>query len=70
MWSVGCIFAELMQKQPLFPGRGEIDQIGLVGEYATPSVPSLSIMTLSSSRFSSFLAVRTNKSGRAIASCH
>lgn len=30
MWSVGCIFAELMQKQPLFPGRGEIDQIGLV----------------------------------------
>ncbi|KAI5451249.1 hypothetical protein NCC49_001846 [Naganishia albida] len=30
MWSVGCIFAELMQKQPLFPGRGEIDQIGLI----------------------------------------
>lgn len=30
MWSVGCIFAELMQKQPLFPGRGEIDQIGMV----------------------------------------
>jgi serine/threonine protein kinase len=30
MWSVGCIFAELMQKQPLFPGRGEIDQIALV----------------------------------------
>lgn len=32
MWSVGCIFAELMQKQPLFPGRGEIDQIGLVSK--------------------------------------
>ncbi|KAJ9101205.1 hypothetical protein QFC21_003424 [Naganishia friedmannii] len=30
MWSVGCIFAELMQKQPLFPGRGEIDQIALI----------------------------------------
>jgi cell division cycle 2-like protein len=27
MWSVGCIFAELIQKEPLFPGRGEIDQI-------------------------------------------
>jgi cell division cycle 2-like protein len=27
VWSIGCIFAELMQKEPLFPGRGEIDQI-------------------------------------------
>lgn len=31
MWSVGCIFAELMQKEPLFAGRGEIDQINKVG---------------------------------------
>jgi len=30
MWSVGCIFAELMQKEPLFAGRGEIDQINKV----------------------------------------
>lgn len=30
MWSVGCIFAELMQKEPLFTGRGEIDQINKV----------------------------------------
>ena len=27
MWSAGCIFAELMTKEALFPGRGEIDQI-------------------------------------------
>ncbi|KAJ2799953.1 hypothetical protein H4R20_004240 [Coemansia guatemalensis] len=27
MWSVGCIFAELFVGQPLFQGRGEIDQI-------------------------------------------
>ena len=27
MWSVGCIFAELLTKQVLFPGEGEIDQI-------------------------------------------
>jgi len=26
MWSVGCIFAELFLKAPLFPGNGEIDQ--------------------------------------------
>ncbi len=31
MWSIGCIFAELIQKDPLFPGRGEIDQLSRVG---------------------------------------
>ncbi|KAI9193576.1 kinase-like domain-containing protein [Polychytrium aggregatum] len=30
MWSIGCIFAELVNKEPLFPGRGEIDQLGRV----------------------------------------
>lgn len=30
MWSVGCIFAELVNKEPLFPGKGEIDQLSLV----------------------------------------
>lgn len=27
MWSVGCIFAELISKKPLFPGRSQIDMI-------------------------------------------
>jgi cell division cycle 2-like protein len=27
MWSVGCIFAEMLTGDPLFPGEGEIDQI-------------------------------------------
>lgn len=27
MWSVGCIFAEMAQKKPLFCGDSEIDQI-------------------------------------------
>ncbi|PVZ96478.1 hypothetical protein BB558_007639 [Smittium angustum] len=30
MWSIGCIFAELIDKEPLFPGRGEIDQISKI----------------------------------------
>ncbi|OMJ25941.1 Cyclin-dependent kinase 11B [Smittium culicis] len=30
MWSVGCIFAELIDKSPLFPGRSEIDQISKI----------------------------------------
>lgn len=27
MWSIGCIFAEMIQKKPLFMGDSEIDQI-------------------------------------------
>ncbi|KAK4054249.1 hypothetical protein OIV83_001275 [Microbotryomycetes sp. JL201] len=27
MWSIGCIFGELILKEPLLPGKGEIDQV-------------------------------------------
>jgi cyclin-dependent kinase len=27
IWSVGCIFAELARKQPLFPGDSELQQV-------------------------------------------
>jgi serine/threonine protein kinase len=27
MWSVGCIFAELVTRKPLFPGDSEIDEL-------------------------------------------
>jgi len=27
MWSVGCIFGELLTRKPLLPGNGEIDQL-------------------------------------------
>ena len=30
MWSIGCIFGELILKEPLLPGKGEIDQIAKV----------------------------------------
>lgn len=30
MWSVGCIFGELLLMKPLFPGRSEIDQLNRV----------------------------------------
>jgi cell division cycle 2-like protein len=30
MWSVGCIFAELMQMNALFPGKSEIDQLNRI----------------------------------------
>ncbi|PIA15766.1 Cdc2l1 protein [Coemansia reversa NRRL 1564] len=38
MWSVGCIFAELFVGQPLFQGRGEIDQITRI--FAARGVPN------------------------------
>ena len=30
MWSIGCIFGELIQKEPLLPGKGEIDQLNKI----------------------------------------
>lgn len=27
IWSIGCIFAEMITKRPLFPGDSEIDQL-------------------------------------------
>ncbi|KAL3312102.1 Cyclin-dependent kinase 11A [Cichlidogyrus casuarinus] len=30
MWSVGCIFAEFLLQRPLFPGKGELDQLNLI----------------------------------------
>eukprot|EP00917_Polyrhabdina_sp_WS-2016_P024800 GHVP01053567.1.p1 GENE.GHVP01053567.1~~GHVP01053567.1.p1 ORF type:complete len:297 (+),score=49.91 GHVP01053567.1:352-1242(+) len=39
IWSIGCIFAELLNfGKPLFPGTGEIDQLGKIFEIlGTPS---------------------------------
>jgi cell division cycle 2-like protein len=44
VWSIGCIFAELMLREPLFQGKGEIDQIGQVRFFPRPCgtcVPTL-----------------------------
>jgi hypothetical protein len=30
MWSVGCIFGELLTQKPLFPGKSDIDQINKI----------------------------------------
>lgn len=48
MWSIGCIFAELANRTPLFPGDSEIDEIfrifrllGTPNEDIWPGVSSL-----------------------------
>jgi cell division cycle 2-like protein len=30
MWSIGCIFGELLSKEPLFPGKNEVDQLSQI----------------------------------------
>ena len=30
MWSVGCIFAEVLMREPIFPGSSEIDQLSKI----------------------------------------
>lgn len=49
MWSVGCIFAEMLAGQPLFPGKDETDQLdrickvmGTPSEDTMPGVSRLS----------------------------
>ena len=47
MWSVGCIFAEMvMRGHPLFPGDSEIDQIFKIFRYDSRVMHALSIMLL------------------------
>lgn len=33
MWSVGCIFAEMLQRKPFLPGTDTKNQIDLIFEY-------------------------------------
>ena len=58
MWSIGCIFAELMLKEPLFQGKGELDQIAQVSILSFSSLVSL-LPTLSDAFF--FLPSRSSK---------
>ena len=30
IWAVGCVFAELLTGKPLFPGQGDIEQLGFI----------------------------------------
>lgn len=48
MWSVGCIFGELLLKEPLFPGKNETDQLArifrLLGRPTEATWPGFSSM--------------------------
>lgn len=60
MWSVGCIFAELLARSPLFPGEDYIAQLRLICEkVGKPSEKDLDFVT--SERAKRFIASLPNK---------
>uniref|UniRef100_A0A803LZU7 Mitogen-activated protein kinase n=2 Tax=Chenopodium quinoa TaxID=63459 RepID=A0A803LZU7_CHEQI len=45
MWSVGCIFAEILGRKPLFPGKNPLDQIKLIINFlGSPSESDLAFI--------------------------
>ncbi|CAM8914192.1 hypothetical protein QQ045_030962 [Rhodiola kirilowii] len=51
MWSVGCIFGEIMTRRPLFPGRDYVDQLKLVTELiGSPDDSSLGFLRSDNAR--------------------
>jgi mitogen-activated protein kinase 1/3 len=46
LWSVGCIFAEMLSRKPLFPGQDYIDQLHLImNALGVPSDSELTFVT-------------------------
>ncbi|CAN6483751.1 unnamed protein product [Victoria cruziana] len=52
VWSVGCIFMELMNRQPLFPGRDHVHQLRLLMELiGTPTDNDLGFVSENARRY-------------------
>ncbi|KAF1875005.1 hypothetical protein Lal_00007621 [Lupinus albus] len=52
VWSVGCIFMELMDRKPLFPGRDHVHQLRLLMELiGTPSEADLEFLNENAKRY-------------------
>ncbi|WMV40820.1 hypothetical protein MTR67_034205 [Solanum verrucosum] len=52
VWSVGCIFMELMDRKPLFPGRDHVHQLRLLMELiGTPSEAEMEFLNENAKRY-------------------
>ena len=46
VWSIGCIFAEVLTGKPLFPGKNVVHQLDLMTDLlGTPSLDTISRVT-------------------------
>lgn len=64
MWSIGCIFGELLLKEPLLQGKNEVDQLSKVCFIdCFFSLSAITRMLKTSSRYSNFAEYRRKKTG-------
>jgi len=62
VWSMGCIFAEMMSRKPLFPGQDYIDQLHLImNALGAPSEQDLYFLT--NARAKKFMNTEFHKRG-------
>jgi serine/threonine protein kinase len=54
IWSIGCIFAEMLIGKPLFPGKNVVHQLDLMTDlFGTPSTETISRVSFTSPSFKS-----------------
>jgi serine/threonine protein kinase len=64
IWSIGCIFAELLTGRPLFPGKNVVHQLDIITDLlGTPSSETLSRVCLFRAPYSCFSHTQSNIQG-------